>query len=122
LLQLVTSTTSRACPSDLVAHQSIGQYAQATGQSAQAAALHRTVPTSTNHQLAPGLRRCRSMRIRAPLWQLLPRRSSSVSSWTPLSADCPAAAKEGGLLHTGENGKALTTISRCVHRPTCRVR
>ena len=46
MLQVVTSTTSRTCPSDLAAHQSIGQYVQATGQSAQAAALHRTIPTS----------------------------------------------------------------------------
>jgi hypothetical protein len=32
---------------------------------------------------------------------------NSSISWLP----CPAATKEGGLPHSGENGKALTTIS-----------
>lgn len=80
-LRVVTSTTSTVGPNDRVAAPPVvDQYVQASGQSAQAAALHHTSPTSTSHQLVPGLRQCRSMRVRAPLPQPLPLRSPSVSS------------------------------------------
>jgi hypothetical protein len=66
--QATTSTTSRADPSGLAAHLSTGQCVLARGQIARvvAAAVCHTSPTSTSHPLAPSLRRCRSLRIRAP--------------------------------------------------------
>jgi len=116
---VVTSTTSTVGPNDRVAAPPVvDQYVQASGQSAQAAALHHTSPTSTSHQLVPGLRQCRSMRVRAPLPQPLPLRSPSVSSWTPLSPGCPAATKEGALPAQRRKRQGAHDYFWCVYRPS----
>jgi len=116
--QVVTSTTSKAGPNDQAGHQSIGQHVLETGQSARAAALRRTTPTSTSHQLGPRLRRCRSMRTQAPLRQLLRLRSSSVSSWTPSSAALPLPRKAARrTLAKRQGAHDYLPISISCHRP-----
>jgi len=116
----IISTTSRAYPSDPAAPRSIGRYGPVTGQSDQAAE-HHTNPTSTSRQLAPGVRRCRSRQIRAPLRPLFPLRSSSVSSWTPLSAGCLTATRKAAC-RTLAKRQGPHDYFRCRYRPTGRVR
>jgi hypothetical protein len=58
--RVITSTTSRACPSDPAARQSMGRYALAREQTARPAVGYCTNPTSTSRQLVPGPHRCQA--------------------------------------------------------------